>query len=151
MRRSKVTHTRYRRPVTMASVWHVIAGHLSVCPSACPSNQITHEALQQSHNFFKCLSLASRLHTHTHMNGSKVVCQLAWSHCTSNCDGFCDFTHRGGGVCVCVRKVNSRSLCCCADIKPIFQPEVSVKSVLLCESWRRGAGSPAAADATATS
>ena len=41
-------------------------------------------------------------------------------------------------------KVNThtRPLCCCADIKPIFQPEVSVKRVLFCESWRCRAGSP---------
>lgn len=54
-------------------------------------------------------------------------------------------------VCVCVEGKHSQLLRCCADIKPIFQPEVSVKSALLCESWRRGAGSPAAADTTATS
>lgn len=96
------------------------------------------------------LSVSLWPHTHTYVNVSQVLCQLVWSHCTSNCDGFCDFTHRSRGVCV--WKVNTVGLLhCCGDTKPIFQPEVSVKSVLLCELWCRRAGSPAAADTTAAS
>lgn len=30
--------------------------------------------------------------TQTQGRAAQVVCQLAWSHCTSNCGGFCDFT-----------------------------------------------------------
>lgn len=38
-------------------------------------------------------------------------------------------------ACVYVKGKHCRSLCCCVDIKPIFQPGVSVKSILLYELW----------------
>ena len=146
MKGSKVTHTRHHPPVTMASVWHIIAGHLSVRPSVCPSNQITHEALQQSHNFFKCFSVASHTHAHTHeWLPGRVSAHMVTLHIKLwRLLWFCDFAHCDGGVSVCEWKVktHTRSLCCRVDIKPIFQPEVRVKSVLFCESWRREAGSP---------
>lgn len=119
----------------MASVWHVIAGHLSVCPSVCLSNQITHEALQQSHNFFKSLSYGLAL-TLTDMNGPQVVCQLKWSHCTSSCDGFCDFTHRSSGVCVpvcvCVWKVNTVSSSAAVRTLSLFSSQRSVWKAYCC-------------------
>lgn len=39
-------------------------------------------------------------------------------------------------ACVYVKGKHCRLLCCCVDIKPIFQPGVSVKSILLYELWR---------------
>lgn len=126
-------HSGYHRSPTMASAWHIIAGHLSDCASVCPSNQITPEAPAAKSQLLQGCVMGLIL---TRMNGSQVECQLKWSHCRSNCDGLCDFKHRSVGVyfCMCVWmwKVNTVSRSAALRTLSLFSSQRSVWKAYCC-------------------
>lgn len=121
----------------MASVWHVIAGHLSVCPSVCLSNQITHEALQQSHNFFKSLSYGhSHSHSHSQTWMARRSCVSSSGHTAHQAVTAFVTLHTAAEesvcLCVCVWKVNTVSSSAAVRTLSLFSSQRSVWKAYCC-------------------